>query len=182
MQTLMKRGDALELESVLDHVSHLVPDQHEEMEAFNRFKYAVGKNYRKVAAVNEETNAKLRGILHADDPDFPRYRAALKSLAEKYADRNDDGKVIYLDPDETQVQIQNESMPLYEAEKLELAEQFAPFLERQKQREAEADAYLAGMCTVDLHLVAFRALPRSLGGVWMNAIAPMIHGIPAELC
>ena len=182
METLIKRRDVQELYSAMDQTSHLVPDQHEDMEQFNRFKYAVGKNYRRLESTMAEIDAQLRSILYADDVDFNAYRTSLKQVAEQYADRDDNGAVVYLDPDQTQVRIQDEAMPLYQADLDDLRQRYASFLARQAERERQADVYLDGMVYVHLHRFPFSKLPRSLGGVWMTVLSPMIDGLPDELC
>lgn len=182
MNVQIKRGDALRLQQVLSDASHLVPDQHEDMILFNKFKYAVGKNYNRLDSLNDQTNARLREILHAEDKEFDAMRMAMKQLAEEYAERDDNGAVIYCDENHTQVRIPNESMPLYEAGKDDLKEKYKDAMARQQERESAADAYLEEMVSVDFHQIDFAVLPRSLGGVWMNSISPMISGIPEELC
>jgi len=181
MDVIIKRRDALELQRVLDEVSHLAPDQHEDMMVFNKFKYASGKNFNRLDSVNDQTNARVHDILHEEDEGFMSCLREMKALAEEYSERDDSGAVIYANAERTKVSIPNGSMPLYEAGKEDLKIKHAAAFERQRLREQHASEYLDETVLVDLHQVAFESLPRSLGGVWMNAIAKMISGIPQDL-
>lgn len=154
----------------------------EDRELFMKFRYAIGRNWKKIESEIEKANQALKFILN-HSKGYIEFLEAHSKLADELAEKDEDGNVILEsdknDPSRQHRKFSPEAMEEGERRLAELKASHADAIKEQLQRIERANAFLDEEIEIELYSVPFAWVPEKISGPWFDAIMCMVDDPPA---
>lgn len=149
-----------------------------------KFKYVCGKNWKKMKAVIADHQREMAKIF-APDAQFSEYQEEREDILREHAKRLEDGSVEMdtSSPDGAQYIHTKEGRKAANAAMAILDKKYSATLKRAEKKRIKANAQLEKMVRFTLHAFDVGGedmpnLPEKLAGGYIDAIEPMLAGMP----
>jgi hypothetical protein len=177
----IKRGEAERYEDLFRQVGAVGRGDTEDRDTFLKFKYAVGKNWKKLESLVKEVHAKLAVIMEPDEH-YRAFQIKREEIADKYATKDAEGNVIFTpdkdDPNKQQRTFTQENQLLGEQELDALKAEYESSIKKYEEQAKQAQAYLDEEIMIELYSVPFDWVAERIAGAWLDAIEIMLTDLP----
>lgn len=177
----IKRGEAERYEDLFRQVGAVGRGETEDRDTFLKFKYAVGKNWKKLESLVKEINAKLAVIMEPDEH-YRAFQVKREEIADKYATKDADGNVIFTpdkdDPNRQHRAFTQENQLLGEQELDALKTEYEFSITKYETQTEAAKAYLGEEVAIELYSVPFSSVAEKIAGAWLDAVEIMLTDVP----
>lgn len=173
---VVKRGDLQVLADSLAVMAGVERSGNESPEMVRRFKYAMGRNYKVVRELAEETKELCAAINESNL--MQEYTFKREDAVREFSEHNPDGTLkTKLDPatDKQIADVTKENMKHLRAKWASLEKEYVPRLDK------IMDNILVYEITVPLWRWNFNNLPEKISGAYIAAIAILLDDVPAEI-
>lgn len=179
----ISRGEVRELARALTQVGKVEFNPHDNVAQFQRFRYAVGRNFDKAVSIDKQTStlmSKLQTEL-APIPGFTAYLEQRDVELRELAEKDEKGNPLLERNGEDLFYAMSEAnkLKLPQLEQ-QLREEYAAAIAAQQAREDKINAVLQELVDVEFFMIEFQAVPLNLFSGWFSMISPMLRNIPAE--
>lgn len=180
-QLTIKRDEIEKYEDLFRQVGAVGRGDTEDRNLFMKFKYAVGKNWKRLESELKIVRKKVQELM-TPTPAYIEFMKRREEIAEQFATKDADGNVIYTndkdDPTRQHRQFTPENQEAGTKALEELKTECALALAQYAQAEQAAQDYLNEEITIDLYSVPFEWVAERIAGAWLESVTIMVDDPP----
>ena len=182
MKLTCKRSELADWEDVFRQCGAVGRAEAEDRNNFQKFKYAVGRNWDKVNSFILKEQANIKEMLTPSDG-YNSFMREVELLNREYCEKDKDGNPVTKE-------MENGSQAFVFSEEYRMArdgfldaikKRYALEIADQEQRENESARYMEGLVDIELFTVPWEYMPERISGAYLARCAVMCTDVPDDV-
>lgn len=154
----------------------------EDRQNFQKFKYAVGRNWDNVMSAIRFSQKKLREMLDPSE-EYNMFLREIEVLNLEYCQKDEKGEPVLkqMENQTNAFTFTEENRAARDAKVEELKKKYSDAIDEQSQKEIRVNIYMQYEVQIELFTVPWEYMPERLSGAYLARCAVMCTGVPDDV-